>query len=152
MPRGVALCALGLWAMTVACHDPYGVGGLRPAFVATPDTLFPGETVEVVFTLRNATRYPQTVTSSMGCLFFLETLRGDENVPWVGTDYGCAAMVTDFVIPARDSLHTVHSITAVDARTAAWVPAGTYRIRTRMSADLPELEAMVTVVDPAGGT
>lgn len=149
--------ALALCTIVVACHDPYGFGGLRPTFVASPDTVFPGDTVDVVFTLRNTTRYQQRIRSSMGCLFFLETLRGNERVPWAGTNYACAAAVTDFTIAGGDSLHHVLQIVALDARTEGTrseelVPPGAYRVRTRMNADLPELEALVTVVAPGGDT
>ena len=129
-----ARCALALCALVAACHDPYGFGGLRPTFTASPDTVLAGDTVEVVFTLRNTTRYEQRIRSSMGCLFFIETLRGDEGVAWEGTNYGCAAAVTDFTISGGDSRHFVHEIAAVDARTGGLVPPGTYRVRTRMNA------------------
>jgi hypothetical protein len=154
---GKPFLGLGICAMALACNDPLGFGGLRPTFVASPDTVVAGDTIEVSLTLHNATRYPRTIRSSYGCLFFLETIRGEEPVPWEGTNYACALAITDFTIPPGDSLLGAHRLVAAEIGTVGngseeVLPPGAYRIRTRMNADLPDLEAVVTVIDAVGAT
>lgn len=142
---GLAVCALGTF---MACIDLTGLRGLQFTFEASPDTVAPGDSVDLVFTLRNHTRYAMTIRSSYGCLFFLESLRGDEPVYWQGMDYGCAAAFTNYTILPGDSLHWVQELVAAEAGGTGSppLPAATYRIRTRMNADLPDLETEVTVM------
>jgi hypothetical protein len=80
---------------------------------------------------------------------FLQTFRGDEPVPWRGTDYGCAAAVTGFVVPPDDSLHIVHQLVAaqVGAPATARLPPATYRIRALMNPEMPDLETEVTIIE-----
>ena len=140
----IATCSTSL-----ACTDPLGADDPRLTFDASPDTVLAGDTVDLVFTLRNRTRYPVTVRSSAGCLFFLETLKDGEPVPWKGTDYACTAAITDFEIPAWDSLHFVHRLVAAPAGGPAGggVPAGTYRIRALMNIAMADLETEVAVLE-----
>jgi hypothetical protein len=147
-----AFAFLFAWAgiVAAACGEPTGLDGLEAVFRAVPDSVEPGGAVQVAFTLRNTTGTERVIRSSSGCLFFLRTLRGDEPVSWDGSGYGCAAAITDFRIAPRDSLHWLHTIFARPSNTADTLPAGTYRIRTRMNADLPDMEAVVVVV--AGGS
>jgi hypothetical protein len=145
LTRGVALCALlGM----VACDEPTALADLQPFFDASPDTVAPGDTVEVTFTLRNPTPYPRTIVSSVGCLFFLHTYVEDREIPWKGTDYGCIPEGGYRTIPKGDSLHYVlELIAATVGSNATTLPEGTYRIRTEMNTtQLPDLETEVTVV------
>jgi len=141
---------LGAWVgiLAAACGAPTGLDGLQAVLRAVPDTVEQGGAVQVEFTLRNTTGTERVIRSSYGCLFFLQTLRGDEPVSWDGSDYACAAAITDFRIAPRDSLHWLHTIVARPSYTADTLPTGTYRIRTRMNADLPDMEAVVVVLAP----
>jgi hypothetical protein len=144
--------------MSMACRDPFGPGGpLEPTIVASSDTVAVGDSVMVVFTLRNATPYARRIRSTAGCLYHLETLRGEEFVSWEGTDYLCTSAITYFTILPGDSLHYVHTLVAAERGAAVNRPEGalrpdTYRIRARMNADLPDVEVRVTVVRPVGAT
>ena len=145
---GVALCAL---AGLSACEDPTALAALQPFFDASPDTVAPGDTVEVSFTVRNPTPYPRTISSSVGCLFMLHTYKGDQEVPWRGTDYFCTGAIAYRTIPKGDSLHYVFELVATEAGsgTSTTLPEGTYRIRTEMNTpQLPNLETEVTVIGP----
>jgi hypothetical protein len=138
---GVVLCALVALA---ACDNPTRFRGLQPSFEASPDTVTPGDTVEVVLVLRNGTPYQHTLHSGSTCLFSLRTLRGDESVWFGGQDYACAFTLTDFTIPPRDSLFFVRKLIAAPV-------AGTYVIQAIMQVDLPDLETEVTVAASLGG-
>lgn len=148
MNQHLAQILVGLAACTVAtsCDDPLGPQS-NPSFLAVPDTVVAGGTVRVTYTLRNDMLYPVTIRSSQGCLFHLETFLGKDRVPWQGTDYDCAQMVTDFTVLPRDSLHVVHVLVAAEAGAPAGtvLPGATYRIRARMNTRSPDLEAEVTV-------
>ena len=120
-----------------------------------PDTVAPGDTFFVVFTLRNPSRDTQTVRSAMGCLYFLESLVGEQTVFLRYIMYYCTAMPLTFQIPPRDSLQQIHRLVAEVQNPEPpydWGPApsGIYRIRTRMNADLPNVETSVTVMDSHG--
>ena len=143
---GVALCVL---LAVAACEDPTTPAGLQPFFDASPDTVAPGDTVEVSFTVRNPAAYPRTISSSVGCLFMLHTYKGDQEIPWKGTDYFCTGAIAYRTIPKGDSLHYVFELVAaeVGSTTSAALPEGTYRIRTEMNtSQLPDLETEVTVI------
>jgi hypothetical protein len=64
-----------------------------------------------------------------------------------GTEYACGFAFVDFVIPPRDSLRQVFHLAAAEewSSPSDVLPPGTYRIRTLMNADLPNLETEVTV-------
>lgn len=161
MRRAVLPAALGTGVTLagVACDDPVGAGGLPPpSFLARPDTVAPGDTFAVVFTLLNPSRDTVTIASAYGCLFFLEVFNGPDPVSMYGAAYACTAAFRTFEVPPQDSLHVVHALVAARASpqppygAGAPLPPGTYRIRTRMNADLADLEARVTVVDSVGAT
>ena len=115
-----------------------------PTFVAQPATVVRGDTFAVVFTLRNPTTDTVRIGSAYGCLFFLSAFRGSDTVAMQGTRYGCTASFRMFKVPPDDSLRIVHELVAAELTP---LPAGTYRIQTQMNAALPDLEAVVTVVE-----
>lgn len=147
MNRLFVAVLISLATAASACHDPLGVGGVRVSFDASRDTVLPGDTVEVVFTLRNRTISSLTIRSSAGCLYFLEVRMSGESVPWKGSDYLCTAAITRFTIAPGDSLRYVHQLVAVEAGTTAETPVapGSYVIRARMNSDLTDRETEVIV-------
>jgi hypothetical protein len=149
----------GLALTSVGCHEPTGSGQLPPpSFLAQPDTLVPGDTFEVVFTLHNPTRDTVVITSAYGCLFFLQVFRGPDPVSMEGASYVCTAAVRTFEVPPGDSLQLVRTLVAAQPNPSAPygagapLPAATYRIRTQMNAALPDAEVLVTVADSVGRT
>ncbi len=155
MPKLHVAAALGAAAfVALACAGSLEPGDLPPpSFLARPDTVLPGDTFKIVFALRNPTGDTLVIHSAYGCLFFLESFRGDEPVAIQGTTYACTANFRTFKIAPADSLHFVLELVAVLANARpAQLPPGTYRIRTRMNADLADLETRVTVIDSVGAT
>jgi hypothetical protein len=137
------------------CHAPGGPDELPPpTFVAHPATVAPGDTFAVVFALHNPTRETVTIGSSYGCLFFLRAFRGSDPISMEGATYFCTAALRTFEVPPGESLRVTHTLVAAERnypQAPTPLPAGIYRIQTQMNAALPDLEAEVTVVDPAGG-
>ena len=148
LPTALLVC----FALTASgCREPTKSLGLpSPTLQAQPDTVTPGDTFRLTFVLRNPGWHSVTITSSSGCLFFLESFRDQEPAAMDGTLYYCTTMITSFTLAPGDSLQIVHSIVA--AVGGAPLPPGTYRIRTRMNAPLPDVEASVTVVKSVGAT
>lgn len=138
----------------IECSDPVGTDELPPpTFVVRPARVAPGDTFAVVFTLRNPTRRTVTIGSGYGCLFFLRAFHGSEPVSMEGAIYFCTAAIRAFTVAPGDSLHVVRALVAA-RRDYPQAPTplapGIYRVRTEMNAALPDVEAVVTVVDPAG--
>jgi hypothetical protein len=139
----------------IGCENPLDVGALpAPTFVAIPDTVAPGDTFAVVFTLRNPTQFRARV--GVTChLFYPEIFREEEPMaPVVGVGgYACVSPRI-IEIAAQDSVMETDQIVAAlpgpDGLTP--FPAGVYRIRARMEIALPDLETVLTVVDSAEGT
>ena len=134
-----------------ACRElPTSLGLPSPTFLAQPDTVTPGDTFRLVFVLRNPGTHPVSITSSYGCLFFLEAFRGQDPAAMDGTSYYCTAAIHSIALAPGDSLQIVQSIVA--AAGGAPLHPATYRIRTRMDAPLPDVEASVTAVKSVGAT
>lgn len=153
--RAIAVL-VAIVALAPACSEPFGSGDLPPpTFVVKPSTVAPGDSFTVVFTLRNPSARPVTITSGAGCLFFLQARRDTEPVSVQGLAYLCTAVVTHFQVPPFGSIQGVRRAAAVERSGAAPgqpLPAGEYRIRTIMNAALPDVEALLTVVDTSGAT
>ena len=143
---------LACFALTAfGCREPTMSFGLpSPSFQAQPDTVAPGDTFRLAFVLRNPGTRSVTITSSYGCLFFLDSFRGQDRTTLDGTLYYCTTVISSFTLNPGDSLQIVRNIVA--AAGGAPLPLGTYRIRTRMNAPLPDVEASVTVVESVGAT
>ncbi len=151
-PSAVLLLIIAL----TSCRDPVRVSDLpAPTFVLRPDTVAPGDSFSVVFTLRNPTRQTVTIPSSYGCLFFLRAFRDANPVSVQGLTYFCTTAVRTFEVAPGDSLVAVRRAVAAERTVngpATPLPAATYRIQTMMNAALPDLEAVLTVVDSSGAT
>ena len=158
MTRVVAVFLTFVALGPLSCGEPLGTDALpAPAFIVSPNTVAPGDTFAVVFTLRNPTGRTVTITSGAGCLFFLRALRGSDQVSVQGLPYFCTAAITSFQLPPHGSLEVVRRALAAERRgtgpgSPLPLPPGQYRIQTMMNAALPDLEALLTVVDSSGAT
>ena len=135
----------------IGCQEPAGTDDLlRPTFQVSPETVAPGDSFAVVFTVRNPTSQTVTISSGAGCLFFLRALRDSHQVSVQGLTYFCTAAITAFEVPPRGSLNLVRNGVAAErigVGVGTPLPPGEYRIQTMMNAALPELQAVLTVQD-----
>ncbi|HXV86167.1 MAG TPA: hypothetical protein VD793_05695 [Gemmatimonadales bacterium] len=127
---------------------------LSRSFVAVPDTVGPGDSVRVVLNLVNPTAQAVSFTGLYSCPAFIVVVRDAAEVELQGSKFACPAALTQFRIPAQDSLTVtyemiarVRAVGSADSFTLA--PPGVYRLRADLNMSLPDMEASITVVPSA---
>lgn len=81
--------------------------------LAAPDTVTAGEAFTVRFSVQNQTDRPVDLTTSNSCLTLPRvTTFGGERVPFVGSSWACAAVVTTRTIPVGDALTRTYDMRA----------------------------------------
>lgn len=81
--------------------------------LAAPDTVTAGEAFTVRFSVQNQTERPVDLTTPSACLTLPSvTTSGGERVPFVGSSWGCAAVVTTRTIPVGGALTRTYDMRA----------------------------------------
>lgn len=123
-----------------------------------PDTVAPGESFRITYTITNTTLVPVVVTSASSCIAWVRVYLAGEPVVLDGLDFGCRAAYTDWEIAPRrtwqyPALAWIYYASAARAADSLPVDPGDYTIVIESqviringeAAALPTISATLTV-------
>lgn len=123
-----------------------------------PDTVAPGESFRITYTITNTTIVPVVVTTASSCLAWVRVYLAGEPVVLDGLDFGCRAAYTDWEIAPRrtwqyPALAWIYYASAARAADSLPVDPGDYTIVIESQviringepAELPTISATMTV-------
>jgi hypothetical protein len=108
------------------------VNGIRATLSLDPSQVERTQKFAARLTLTNTGSQTATWTSGHGCLAFLNVYRGEERVPFKGTDFGCIAVITSRQIAPGASLVQEYSLQAQRTDGAPVAP-GEYRLQADLA-------------------
>lgn len=108
------------------------VDGIRATLSLNPFEVERTQKFTARLTLTNTGSQTATWTSGSGCLAFLNVYRGEERIPFKGTDFGCFAVVTSRQIAPGASLVQEYSLQAQRTDGVPLAP-GEYRLQADMA-------------------
>lgn len=121
-----------------------GGNSLQPFLRLEPTVAHPGDTIDVTLLIANPTREEVRFTTPHSCVGWINVFRGAEQVWMLGSQRGCATVLTDWSIPPGAVLPIAGEITAmlVEYEPASGLrlvppPEGIYAVRTWWDIDLP---------------